>query len=421
MRLKIFLVAGARPNFMKIAPLYFEMKKHPALFEPIIVHTGQHYDENMSKVFFDDLELPRPDIYLGVGSGSHAQQTAEIMKRFEPQLQQHQPQIVVVVGDVNSTLAGALTTVKMHMPSERLYAVWERYDRFIASRQTANDRRQPETRKRVHSRDAPILAHVEAGERSFDFSMPEEINRVTTDALSDLLFTASRDSDENLLAEGIDPRTIFRVGNIMIDSLQHFLTKAARSTILEKLNRARPKHLPEISAGKFALATLHRAGNVDDPATLTAILSALIRIGENLLVVFPMHPRTRKLLANLAGDFQQRLTASKILIVEPLGYLDFRHLQTQAKIVLTDSGGVQVETSYLGIPCLTLRTETEWQITLRDGTNRLVLPLEDEIVRAVQLTIAAPKPQPARIPNWDGQTARRIVELFSEMFELNLK
>ncbi len=406
---------------MKIAPLYFEMKKHPAQFEPIIVHTGQHYDENMSKVFFDDLDLPRPDIYLGVGSASHAQQTAEIMKRFEQQIEQHQPQVVVVVGDVNSTLACALTTVKMQMPSERLHAVWEKYDRFIASRQTADGRGQTETRQRVRSHEAPILAHVEAGERSFDFSMPEEINRVTTDVLSHLLFTASRDSDDHLLAEGIDPRTVFCVGNIMIDSLQHFLAKASRSPILEKLNHTRPKHLPEISAGKFALTTLHRPGNVDVPETLAAILSALIRIGENLPVVFPVHPRTRKLLAQLGDDFQQQLSASHVLITEPLGYLDFLHLQTQAKIVLTDSGGVQVETSYLGIPCLTLRDTTEWQITLRHGTNRLVRPIEDEIVRAAQTALAQRKPPPARIPNWDGQTAHRIVELFSEMFELNLK
>jgi UDP-N-acetylglucosamine 2-epimerase (non-hydrolysing) len=218
------------------------------------------------------------------------------------------------------------------------------------------------------------------------------------------------------LAEGIDSRAVFRVGNIMVDSLQLFWDRAASSTILAKLNRSRPKQLAEIVPGKFALATLHRAGNVDDPATLTTILSALIRIAEDLAVVFPMHPRTRKLLANLDGSFVKRLSESGVLISDPLGYLDFLHLQTQAKLVLTDSGGVQVETSYLGIPCLTLRDRTEWQVTLRNGTNRLVRASEVEIVEAAQTVIAQPKPQPARIPNWDGQTSRRIIEVFSECF-----
>jgi UDP-N-acetylglucosamine 2-epimerase (non-hydrolysing) len=411
MKLKIFLVAGARPNFMKIAPLYDEMKKHPAAFEPIIVHTGQHYDENMSKVFFDDLELPRPDIYLDVGSGTHAEQTAEIMKRFEPQLLRHQPELVIVVGDVNSTLACALTAVKMRMPSDNLRRVWERYEHFIQNRKTENENRK--FKARVRSGEAPILAHVEAGERSFDCSMPEEINRVTTDVLSDILFTTCGDSDDNLLAEGINPRTIFRVGNIMIDSLQKFLPKAAQSNFLKK------SPLTKGDKGgyeDFALVTLHRPGNVDDPSTLAAILSALVRISARVPIIFPMHPRTRKLMANLDPTLRQRVAQSQILITDPLGYLDFLHLQTQARLVLTDSGGVQVETSYLGIPCLTLRKATEWQITLREGTNQLVIPKEDEIVQAANSIFSKSKFQPARIKFWDGHTAERIVEILQNLF-----
>ncbi len=410
MKLKVFLVAGARPNFMKIAPLYDEMKKLPAAFEPIIVHTGQHYDENMSKVFFDDLELPRPDIYLGVGSGSHAEQTAEIMKRFEPQLLQHQPDLVLVVGDVNSTLACALTAVKMRMPSEKLTTLWQRYESYVSNRKITAPQ-NPRTR----SHEAPLLAHVEAGERSFDFNMPEEINRVATDVLSDILFTTCRDSDENLLAEGTDPRKIFCVGNIMIDALQKFRVKAAQSNILEKV--------PLTKGGKggyedFVLVTLHRPGNVDDPSTLAAILSALVRISAHLPIIFPMHPRTRKLMANLDQTLPRLVgvAKSRMLIIEPLGYLDFLHLQTQARLVLTDSGGVQVETSYLGIPCLTLRSTTEWQITLREGTNQLVIPKEDEIVQAANSILSRSKFQPARIKFWDGHTAERIVEILQNIF-----
>ncbi|NIR52860.1 UDP-N-acetyl glucosamine 2-epimerase, partial [candidate division KSB1 bacterium] len=239
MKLKVLNVVGTRPNFMKIAPIYEEMKKHPAAFEPILVHTGQHYDANMSKVFFEDLELPQPDIYLGVGSGSHARQTAEMMKRFEPQLLEHKPDMILVVGDVNSTLACALTAKKLLMPSKRLAQLWQRFEVALQRRQPPPTHRP----SRVRSRATPMLAHVEAGERSFDFSMPEEINRVETDVLSDLLFTTSHDSDHHLLAEGIDARTIFRVGNVMIDALQRFIKKAADSQILQELNRARLGHL----------------------------------------------------------------------------------------------------------------------------------------------------------------------------------
>ena len=458
--LKIFLVAGARPNFMKIAPLYEELKKHGGRFEPVIVHTGQHYDANMSKVFFEDLELPQPDFYLDVGSGTHAEQTAEVMKRFEPLLLAHRPHLVLVVGDVNSTLAAALVAKKVDVASDELSAVWARYERYLEDRSSgtgeaasgsaspASAGRSSPLVPRVESGDGfvvrlspdssqshsvpfgtasepmprrqrdhatPLLAHVEAGERSFDFSMPEEINRVATDVLSDLLFTTCEDSDANLIREGLDPRTIFRVGNIMVDSLQRFLKKAERSNILTELNRQRPDSVPEIRPNEFVLVTLHRAGNVDRPETLRLILSALLRVSQAQPVVFPMHPRTRKLLQNLDADFRERLQQSAVLITEPVGYLDFLHLQRQARLVLTDSGGVQVETSYLGVPCVTLRPTTEWRITLRHGTNRLAPLEEDAIVEAArQASRQADAPRPA-IPLWDGQTAARIVSVFASL------
>ena len=418
MKIKVFLIVGARPNFMKIAPIYSQMLLHPKSFEPIIVHTGQHYDENMSKIFFSDLELPHPDIYLGVGSGSHAEQTAEIMKRFEPQLLEHKPDLVMVVGDVNSTIACALTAIKSRIPSPHLSELWQQYENDLQSIKT--DLALISAHKmRCRSHEAPIIAHVEAGLRSFDFNMPEEINRVETDVLSDILFTTSSGDDSNLIEEGIDPRKIFCVGNVMIDSLQNFLTKAAKSIILDKLNRDnRARHHAPLKGGDFALATLHRPGNVDDPAMLTEILSALIRVSADLPIIFPMHPRTRKLLSKLNTNFQQQLSASNVVITAPVGYLDFLHLQTKARLVLTDSGGVQVETSYLGVPCLTLRPNTEWLITIREGTNKLV-PLNNEaIVSAAKTALKKKEWHPANIQYWDGQAAERIVNSLKQIFHL---
>ncbi|MFQ5752025.1 MAG: UDP-N-acetyl glucosamine 2-epimerase [bacterium] len=418
MKLKVFLVAGARPNFMKIAPVFRQMQKYPEAFHPIIVHTGQHYDDNMSRVFFDDLELPRPDIYLDVGSASHATQTAEIMKRFEAQLLKHKPDVVLVVGDVNSTIACALTAVKVRIPSVNLGKLWQHYENHLQKR--GSERKQASQHEwRIHSHEAPIIGHIEAGERSFDFRMPEEINRVTTDVLSDILFTTSNDGDKNLLAEGIDPRKIFCVGNIMIDSLQKCLAKAEQSKILEEMNRNhRPNHMQPIQGGQFALVTLHRPGNVDEPANLAMILSALIRISASLPIILPMHPRTRKLLSNLEKPFRKQISKSHILITAPIGYLDFLHLQTRARMVLTDSGGVQVETSYLGVPCLTLRPNTEWQITLREGTNKLVPMNEEAIVEAANTILGSKMSQPANIKYWDGGTASRIVSVFKDLFQL---
>lgn len=410
MRMKVFLIAGARPNFMKIAPIYAQMQLFPQAFEPIIVHTGQHYDENMSKVFFDELELPRPDINLGVGSGSHAEQTAEIMKRFEPQLLKQRPDMVVVVGDVNSTIACALTAVKSRISSQNLKTFRHRYNRFLQSRDS-NSSVSSKHRNHTHSYQAPLIAHVESGERSFDLSMPEEVNRIETDVISDILFTTCKDSDENLLAEGIDPRKIFRVGNIMIDSLVSLLAKAQTSTILKDLNLH----------DDFILVTLHRPGNVDEPASLRMLLSAIARISQQIRVVFPAHPRTRELLCKFDEHFTKKFDRSRTLIIEPLGYLDFLRLQTQARLVLTDSGGVQVESSYLGVPCLTLRPNTEWQITLRKGMNELVPLNEDQIVQAANNSLEQKRPRPSKIKYWDGKTAERIINVFRDVFQLSFK
>lgn len=416
--MKVFLVAGARPNFMKIAPIYAQMKKHPNTFEPLFVHTGQHYDQNMSKVFFEDLELPLPDIYLDVGSGSHAEQTADIMKRFETRLLKHQPELVVVVGDVNSTLACALTAIKVRIPSKNLSGVWQQFENYLKIRQSeVKFTSGYQMRQRCHA--APIIAHVEAGERSFDFNMAEEINRVATDHLSDILFTTCNDSDKNLISEGVDPHTIFCVGNIMIDSLQKFLEKSANSKILEELNRNHlPKHVAPLQGGDFALVTLHRPSNVDEPTPLIMLLSALVRISLQLPVIFPMHPRTRKLMATLDGKIHKQISEGSILITEPLGYMDFLHLQSQARLVLTDSGGVQVETSYLGVPCLTLRPNTEWQITLREGTNELVPLHEEAIVSAACSVLSKERPKPAHIQFWDGKTGERMVDTLKQISQL---
>ena len=380
--MKVFLVAGARPNFMKIAPIYAEMKRHPEHFEPIIVHTGQHYDEKMSKIFFEDLKMPRPHIYLGVGSGTHAHQTAQIMMKFEKVLLEHQPDAVMVVGDVNSTIACSLVASKI---------------------------RYPDTRKR------PQIIHVEAGLRSFDWNMPEEINRVLTDHLSDLLFTTCDDGDINLKKEGIPPEKILQVGNVMIDSLVQFLPLARKSPILETLNRQFQEKLAEpLREGAFALATLHRPSNVDTPKSLGMILEAFVDISREVPILFPMHPRTQKLLGSLPQSVQQDVAASAILITDPLGYLDFLFLEQAARLVLTDSGGVQEETSFLGIPCLTLRPNTERPVTITLGTNQLVPLQKEAIVTAAREFLHGKTKAGQPIPLWDGHAAERMVAFLQE-------
>jgi UDP-N-acetylglucosamine 2-epimerase (non-hydrolysing) len=364
--LRLLLVAGARPNFMKIAPLLREFRARPDLFDVRLVHTGQHYDEAMSDVFFSDLEIPKPDIHLGVGSGSHAAQTARIMEAFEKVLLADRPDWVVVVGDVNSTLACSVVAAKMSPPVK--------------------------------------VAHVEAGLRSRDRSMPEEVNRVVTDALSDLLFTTSADADVNLRREGVAPRKIHRVGNVMIDTLRRFLARADSSDVMLRLGIARP----------FALLTLHRPSNVDDEGALRRIFTALETVSQDIRIVFPVHPRTVKMMRELGvGTDGGRFGGLRL--IAPLGYLDFLHLHKRARLVLTDSGGIQEEASILGVPCLTLRENTERPITTTRGTNVLVGSDTETIVAAARKILRSKARRPRPIPLWDGRAAARVAAIFARL------
>lgn len=362
--LKVINVVGARPNFMKVAPVVEAMRGRRGEFAPTVVHTGQHYDERMSDAFFRDLGLPRPDVHLGVGSGSHARQTAAVMQQFEPVVLEEKPDWVLVVGDVNSTLACALVCSKMGVP----------------------------------------VAHVEAGLRSRDRSMPEEINRLLTDQLSELLLTPSADADRNLIGEGIPAERIRLVGNVMIDSLLKQLERAEGSRVREELG---------LGGSDYAVVTLHRPSNVDDSRVLRGILSALTRISKQLPVVFPTHPRTRKRL----GEFGLLDAAgSGMRFVEPLGYLDFLRLYSGARLVLTDSGGIQEETTALGVPCLTLRENTERPVTVELGTNRVVGTDPERIVAEAERALADDeRKEPPRVPPlWDGHTAGRILDALLE-------
>ena len=360
--MKIVNVVGARPNFMKIAPLMAAYAAHPAI-EPVLVHTGQHYDERMSDLFFRQLGIPEPDINLGVGSASHAAQTAAIMVAFEPVVLRLKPDAVLVVGDVNSTVACGLVSVKLGVR----------------------------------------LVHVEAGLRSFDRTMPEEINRVVTDALSDLLFCSEPSGVANLRREGVAEGKIFFVGNVMIDTLLAHRAKAEASRILEDLG---------LAPGGYAVLTLHRPGNVDDPATLGRILDALEVVQRDLPIVFPVHPRTRK---NLEGAGAARVAAMKNLrLIDPAGYLDFLRLMSAARLVLTDSGGIQEETTVLRVPCLTLRDSTERPITAEVGSNRVVGTDTARIVAAYRAVLNG-LPSDSKVPPlWDGHAAERIVRILAE-------
>ena len=356
--MKVINVVGARPNFMKIAPIVDQVKRFPEI-HGILLHTGQHYDEGMSDVFFRDLGIPEPDIHLGVGSGSHAVQTARVMMEFEKVCLAENPDLVVVVGDVNSTMACALVTAKLRIP----------------------------------------IAHVEAGLRSFDRTMPEEINRLVTDALADILFTTSRDADENLQREGVDPRKIFFVGNVMIDTLLRHREKAAALDTVSKLNAKR---------GGYALVTLHRPSNVDDPQVFKGIWHALQTIRKSMPVIFPIHPRTAKKMAEFGID------AGDVQVTEPFGYLEFLNLMSNARLVLTDSGGLQEETTILGIPCLTLRHNTERPVTITHGTNIMVGPDPDRILEAMRRILNGDW-KPSGPPElWDGRAAERIVAIIRE-------
>jgi UDP-N-acetylglucosamine 2-epimerase (non-hydrolysing) len=357
--LKIINVVGARPNFMKVAPIVAAMRRREREFAPLLVHTGQHYDADMSDAFFRDLELPAPDIHLGVGSAPRAAQIAAVEERFEPVVGSVNPDWIIVVGDVNSTLACA----------------------------------------RVGKRAGVRVAHVEAGLRSFDSSMPEEANRVETDRIADLLLTPSADANENLLAEGIGGERVCLVGNIMIDSLMKQLKRAGQSQIKSKLG---------LTNQAYAVLTLHRPANVDDPVTCKRILDALREIARRLPIVFPVHPRTRKNLAAF-GLAEIARNVAGLRLIEPLGYLDFLSLYSGARLVLTDSGGIQEETTQLGIPCLTLRENTERPITVTLGTNQIVGTDPRKIVAAATAALAETSRQPGRIPFWDGHTAERIL------------
>jgi UDP-N-acetylglucosamine 2-epimerase (non-hydrolysing) len=364
MPIKVVLVAGARPNFMKIAPLWLEMRRFPSDFQPIILHTGQHYDYEMSKVFFEDLDLPEPHYFLSVGSGTHAEQTGKIMIEFEKVLQKERPDLVVVFGDVNSTLACSVTAKKLFIP----------------------------------------VAHVEAGLRSFDMTMPEEINRKVTDAISDFLFTPSKDGNDNLLREGVEKKKIHFVGNIMIDSL---------ISILKRIDRAYEDKVYEKFGAQryhFVLVTLHRPSNVDDKNNLWRIMNFLNDLSLGIPVIFPVHPRTKKMIDGFDTSFS---TSGAFKIVEPLRYKEFITLEKFPKFVLTDSGGIQEETTYLDVPCLTLRHNTERPITISQGTNELVSM--GNIQEKIELILSGNRKKRKMPELWDGKTARRIVNLFRAM------
>lgn len=358
---KIISVVGARPNLVKIFPLLDEIKRR-SIFKSVLVHTGQHYSRDMSGVFFKDFQLPEPDIYLGIGSGTHAQQTARVMAGFEEVLIKESPDLVIVVGDVNSTMACAVTCAKLRIP----------------------------------------VAHIEAGLRSFDRAMPEEINRIVTDSVANYLFAPSADAVSNLKKEGFKEKNIFFVGNIMIDSLVRLKKKSADSEILNTLG---------LKKKDYAVLTLHRPSNVDDKVAFENILDAIGEIQKRVKVVFPVHPRTKKVLRKFGlGKRFQKLKG--VILTAPLGYLDFLHLMSNSKFIMTDSGGIQEETTILKIPCLTLRDNTERPITVKMGTNTIV-GNDAKKITDVALSMIDTKPK-EHIPLpkfWDGKTAERIISI----------
>lgn len=349
---------------MKVFPIRRELSRRADRFRSVLIHTGQHYDPLMNDVFFQDFEMAPPEVFLGVGSGSHGAQTGKVMIALEEALVKDRPDVLLVVGDINSTVAGALVGTKMGIR----------------------------------------VVHLEAGLRSGDRTMPEEINRLATDAISDLLLTPSPDADENLRREGVPESRIRCVGNIMIDSLVSILPKTLTSDVLKRLN---------LEKERYALVTLHRPSNVDDPERLALLLKQLAELARKMKVLIPLHPRTRKLI-DASPELGKALSA--LQCIEPLGYIDFLRLQTQAAVVVTDSGGIQEETSYLGIPCLTVRPNTERPVTVELGTNRLVNPevtnLKDEVEAAMVRWAGKAAPE---IPLWEGKTAARVVEAVAEI------
>ncbi len=366
MKIKVMNVVGARPNFMKIAPIISEMNKHPE-FELKLLHTGQHYDAEMSRFFFEDLRIPEPDIYLGVGSGNHGEQTGKIMIEFEKVLLDEKPDLVLVVGDVNSTIACGLVAVKLGVK----------------------------------------FAHVEAGLRSFDRTMPEEINRLLTDQISDFLFITEKSGEDNLIKEGISRDKIHFVGNVMIDSLLGNLDRAQNSKIFTDL---------DLQPREFALLTLHRPSNVDIRENFLEILTALQEIQKEIIVVFPVHPRSKKRLSEF-GLNKKLKDMPNFLVHEPLGYLDFLKLMSEAKLVLTDSGGIQEETTVLGIPCLTLRENTERPVTVLQGTNEVIGVNAKRLVTESRKILNGTFKKGKRPDLWDGKAAKRLVDVLVESFK----
>ena len=375
MPIKILCVAGARPNFMKIAPILRSLSARPA-FAPRLLHTGQHYDERLSKIFFEDLGIPKPDIELEVGSASHAAQTSEIMRRFEPVLQAEQPHAVLVVGDVNSTIACALVTAKFMLAQP-----------FHCS---------------FGERRRPLMVHVEAGLRSFDDDMPEEINRKLTDAISEVLFVSDPAGLTNLANEGVDDDRVMFVGNVMIDTLLAARDTAMQSEVLGKLG---------LEQGGYGLVTLHRPSNVDDPAKLAPLLEVLDGIASTMPLVFPVHPRTRARMT----EHGITLDPKRWVVTDPVGYLDFIKLTACARIVLTDSGGIQEETTVLGVPCVTIRENTERPCTIHEGTNILAGTTPKGIRDAFDTAMANPVPH-RRPKFWDGSAAERIGDELLRIF-----
>jgi UDP-N-acetylglucosamine 2-epimerase (non-hydrolysing) len=357
--IKTTCVVGARPNFIKVAALIHAMRRRP-VFQTQIIHTGQHFSPEMSDSFFQQLEIPEPDVNLGAGGGSQTEQTAEIMKRIEPVFQEHRPDVLIVVGDVNSTVAASLVAAKMRIP----------------------------------------IAHVEAGLRSFDRAMPEEINRLVTDAISDYLFVTERSGEENLRREGADPARIFFTGNVMIDTLLRFRAKAAESDVVQRLG---------LTPQSYAVVTLHRPSNVDHPNRLAELIALLHELARELRIVFAVHPRTNQRIQS-AG-----LQVGDLLVIPPQSYLDFLRLTMDARLVLTDSGGIQEETTILQVPCLTLRENTERPVTIEHGTNRLVGTDTGAILQAARGVLTQPMPS-GRIPElWDGRAADRIVDILERL------
>jgi UDP-N-acetylglucosamine 2-epimerase (non-hydrolysing) len=365
--MKLLSIVGARPNFVKIAPFLKALSEFQDI-KHILVHTGQHYDYNMSKVFFRELNIPAPKIHLGIGSGTHACQTGKIMIELEKVVLAEKPDIIIVVGDVNSTIAAALVASKLCIP----------------------------------------LAHIEAGLRSFDRTMPEEINRVVTDSLSELLFVPSDNAISNLVAEGVKRDKIYKVGNIMIDAIAQYLPLAKESNITRKFN-LRSKH--------YGLITLHRAGNVDNKNILKGWVDSFVKISKEINLVFPVHPRTQKQLKAF-GLYKALSNAKNIKLIEPIGYIESISLIMNAKFVMTDSGGVQEETTFLGIPCLTLRDETEWTETLKQGTNKLTKTPAELLKRALAIIHAKKENRNSKKPyGWDGKTSIRIINILKKYYK----